>query len=255
MTGLTNHREYYTEHYFAELLAGDLRDTLDRWKAIATDNPDSESHREPPVPTDTSDGDLAASSLSLTPLKSQYTADPQNQNPQLPGHALLSSNPRSTISDPLSLPTREDILSKDMPSGTGTLTIAEAIAVIHHLRQLHVELDYTVLAAYGWASPEWREANGEEKARSEASSLHPSSFIPHPSPVLLAHDFQQVETLPENDRTRYTITPQARKELLTRLLKLNHERAADEQNAALAVATAAGKSKKPQRAKQADEMI
>ena len=44
----------------------------------------------------------------------------------------------------------------------------------------------------------------------------------------LAHDFQQVETLPENDRTRYTITPQARKDLLTRLLKLNHQRAAKE---------------------------
>ncbi len=45
-----------------------------------------------------------------------------------------------------------------------------------------------------------------------------------------------VETLPENDRTRYTITPQARKELLTRLLKLNHHRAAEEQNATLAQA-------------------
>ena len=49
MTGLTNHREYYSEHYFAELLAGDLKDTLARWKSIADENPDSESHREPPA--------------------------------------------------------------------------------------------------------------------------------------------------------------------------------------------------------------
>jgi len=196
MTGLQNHREYYTEHYFAELLAGDLRDTLDRWKAIATDNPDSESHREPPaqlrslaqpyfkaleksrrspealaesqrdflatllpilgytldpswraighgasairipllgeittqsgapalwlieaLPTDTSDDDLAASPLSLTPLKSQYTADPQHQNPQLPGHPLHSSHlGLSTFRPSDSSPERswEDILSKDI---------------------------------------------------------------------------------------------------------------------------------------------
>jgi hypothetical protein len=167
MTGLTNHREYYTEHYFAELLSGDLKDTLDRWKADADVHPDSEDHREPParlrslaqpyfraleksrrspealaesqrdflatllpalgyaiapawralghgsaavripllgeittqsgapalwlieaLPTDTSDDDLAASPLSLTPLPSQYAADPQNLDPQLPGRPL-----------------------------------------------------------------------------------------------------------------------------------------------------------------------
>ena len=49
MTGLTNHREYYTEHYFAELLAGDLKATLDQWKAAADEHPDSEDHREPPA--------------------------------------------------------------------------------------------------------------------------------------------------------------------------------------------------------------
>ena len=39
----------------------------------------------------------------------------------------------------------------------------------------------------------------------------------------LAHDFYEVDYLPENDRMRYTISPEARKELLKRLLKLNHE--------------------------------
>ena len=47
--GLTNHREYYSEHYFAELLGGDLKDTLDAWKANALEHPDSEDHREPPA--------------------------------------------------------------------------------------------------------------------------------------------------------------------------------------------------------------
>ncbi len=46
---LTNHHEYYSAHYFAELLAGDLKETLDRWKGIADAHPDSEDHREPPA--------------------------------------------------------------------------------------------------------------------------------------------------------------------------------------------------------------
>jgi hypothetical protein len=39
----------------------------------------------------------------------------------------------------------------------------------------------------------------------------------------LTHDFYEVDYLPENDRVRYTISPDARKEVLKRLLKLNHE--------------------------------
>jgi hypothetical protein len=49
MHGLTNHREYYSAHYFAELLSGDLKDTCDQWKATALEHPDSEDHREPNV--------------------------------------------------------------------------------------------------------------------------------------------------------------------------------------------------------------
>ena len=37
------------------------------------------------------------------------------------------------------------------------------------------------------------------------------------------HDFYDVDYLPENDRIRYTIHPDARKEILKRLLLLNHE--------------------------------
>jgi hypothetical protein len=40
----------------------------------------------------------------------------------------------------------------------------------------------------------------------------------------LDHDFHEVETLPENDRVRYTVSPAVRKELLRRLLALNEAR-------------------------------
>ncbi|NGZ07815.1 MAG: restriction endonuclease [Nitrospira sp. LK70] len=67
------------------------------------------------------------------------------------------------------------------------------------LRRLHQELDDAVRDAYGWQD------------------------------LKLNHDFYEVETLPENDRVRYTISPSARKEVLRRLLALNHERAKAQQ--------------------------
>ncbi|QTN31226.1 restriction endonuclease [Akkermansiaceae bacterium] len=91
----------------------------------------------------------------------------------------------------------------------GSLTPPQAHDAILHLRDLHRQLDQAVLTAYAWHQP-----------GPDGPAIH------------LAHDFQQVETLPENDRTRYTITPQARKDLLTRLLKLNHQRAAEEKEQA-----------------------
>lgn len=178
---LTNHHEYYSAHYFAELLAGDLKETLERWKILADEHPDSESHREPParlrslaqpyfralekirrapdslaetqcefltsilpvfgytlapswralghgsatvripligevttqsgapalwiietLPIGPSDDELSTDPLSLTPLQSQYAADPQNTNPQLPGKPAAADR------------TWEDILSKDI---------------------------------------------------------------------------------------------------------------------------------------------
>jgi hypothetical protein len=44
----------------------------------------------------------------------------------------------------------------------------------------------------------------------------------------LRHDFYEVDYLPENDRIRYTIHPDARREVLKRLLQLNHERHEEE---------------------------
>ena len=67
---------------------------------------------------------------------------------------------------------------------------------ILELRRLHRELDLAIRDAYGWTDLD------------------------------LGHDFIEVETLPENDRVRYTISPAARKEVLKRLLAENHKRAA-----------------------------
>ena len=41
--------------------------------------------------------------------------------------------------------------------------------------------------------------------------------------IQLRHDFYEVDYLPENDRVRFTIHPEARKEILKRLLELNHK--------------------------------
>lgn len=101
-------------------------------------------------------------------------------------------------------------------------TYDAALAGILELRRLHIELDTTVRDAYGWQDLD------------------------------LAHDFYEVETLPENDRVRYTISPAARKELLKRLLKLNHERAAEE---AAAVEPTAKKGKEKKRKSSRHETL
>ena len=77
---------------------------------------------------------------------------------------------------------------------------------ILELRRLHRELDLAIRDAYGWNSLD------------------------------LGHDFIEVETLPENDRIRYTISPAARKEVLKRLLAENHRRSTLEATAAAAQA-------------------
>lgn len=64
---------------------------------------------------------------------------------------------------------------------------------IIELRRLHRQLDESIRDAYGWTD------------------------------MLLRHDFYEVDYLPENDRTRFTIHPHARKEVLKCLLELNHK--------------------------------
>jgi hypothetical protein len=88
-------------------------------------------------------------------------------------------------------------------SGKDAAVAADGYARLLRLREFHRELDQAVLAAYGWD--------------------HPSGFGPA---IELRHDFVELDYLPESDRLRYTIHPEARREILARLLKLNHQRAA-----------------------------
>jgi len=69
----------------------------------------------------------------------------------------------------------------------------ETSADIQKLRELHVEMDAAVAAAYGWTD------------------------------LALGHGFHQTK-----QGVRYTISEPARREVLSRLLKLNHERYAEE---------------------------
>jgi len=88
-----------------------------------------------------------------------------------------------------------------LQKNSNTCTFEEAVAGIIHLRELHVEMDNAVLEAYGWHAPSPSGRAG----------------------VGLLHNFYEVDYLPENDRIRYTIHPDARKEILKRLLELNHK--------------------------------
>jgi hypothetical protein len=98
--------------------------------------------------------------------------------------------------------TRKDPRGEQIPAeyreAARTYDSAQAQRDIEQLRTLHRALDHAVLAAYSWHD------------------------------VDSAHDFYEVDTLPENDRVRYTIAPDARRELLTRLLAENHARASAE---------------------------
>ena len=91
-------------------------------------------------------------------------------------------------------------------------SIREASADIQKLRQLHVEMDNTVAAAYGWTD------------------------------LNLDHGFHETK-----QGMRYTISETARKEVLQRLLKLNHERYAEEEKQGLRSKKGAAKKAAPKK--------
>jgi hypothetical protein len=76
--------------------------------------------------------------------------------------------------------------------------LRDVTRLILQLRSLHVKMDEAVLSAYSWTD------------------------------IALKHNLYEVDFLPEDDRIRFTIHPIARKELLKRLLQLNHKIHADE---------------------------
>ncbi len=75
----------------------------------------------------------------------------------------------------------------------------KVVIKIHEFHMLHVQIAYAVLDAYGW---------DEEGTDGPAIDLR--------------HDFYEVDYLPENDRIRFIIHPDARREVLKRLLLLKH---------------------------------
>jgi hypothetical protein len=93
------------------------------------------------------------------------------------------------------------VLESQLKKFRARIGTTEAAARIQTLRELHVKMDAAVLAAYGWTD------------------------------LVLGHDFHAVDFLPENDRVRFTISPQARREILKRLLELNHRYHAEEETA------------------------
>lgn len=89
--------------------------------------------------------------------------------------------------------TLEKFLHKNLSSKPIFITFNEAVAGVQKLSSLYTEMDNAVLEAYGWTD------------------------------IDLRHDFYEVDYLPENDRVRFTIHPDARREILKRLLTLNHQ--------------------------------
>lgn len=89
-------------------------------------------------------------------------------------------------------------LQKYLEKTPNTIDFEQAVLGIVKLRELHKEMDEVVLETYGWQD------------------------------LSLQHDYYEVDYLPENDRVRYTINPEVRKELLRRLLELNHKLHAEE---------------------------
>lgn len=65
---------------------------------------------------------------------------------------------------------------------------------IKELRELKILIDNAILTAYGWDD------------------------------IVLSHDFYEVDSLPENDRIRYTISEEARLEVMCRIKQLNKQR-------------------------------
>ena len=90
-------------------------------------------------------------------------------------------------------------LAARLQKSGATVAADEAATRIQSLRDLHVAMDQAVLASYFWTD------------------------------LPLGHAFHDVDFLPENDRLRFTVSPAARRELLKRLLELNHRYHAEEE--------------------------
>jgi len=89
----------------------------------------------------------------------------------------------------------------------------DTAADIQQLRELHIQMDYAVAKAYGWVE-QLRITNYELGVEGEQFPL--------------AHGFHQTK-----QGLRFTISETARRDILDRLLALNHQRYAEEVKAGL----------------------
>ncbi|MBN1540767.1 restriction endonuclease, partial [candidate division KSB1 bacterium] len=143
---------------------------------------------------------MTISQLGLTKIYAQF------HNSQLPTNSGEIDRLGDNIEDIQKRYSKETYnLWKHLQQTAGTCSFAEAVKGIVELRRLHKEMDEAVLAAYGW-----------------------DQDSPDGPAIELQHDFYEVDYLPETDNVRYTISPQARKEVLKRLLLLNHRIHAEE---------------------------
>ena len=99
---------------------------------------------------------------------------------------------------------------------------------IEKLRQLHIEMDNAVCAAYGWTDLLFPLSKGDAEGR----GINASNVAQNPPQPLLEkgensnglnHDFHQTK-----QGLRFTISEENRREILDRLLQLNHQRYAEE---------------------------
>jgi hypothetical protein len=106
-------------------------------------------------------------------------------------------------------------LKKHLEKTGNTISFDEAIKDILKLREIQIQMDTLILEAYGWDD------------------------------IKLTHDFYELEYLSENDRIRFTIHPEERKEVLKRLLELNHKIHEEETQAQIDNLIPKKKSKSP----------
>ena len=105
-------------------------------------------------------------------------------------------------------------LKKHLQNASCEATYNNVVEQIREFRSMHAKMDFAILDAYGW------------------------------NDIDLKHDFYEMDYLPENDRIRFTIHPEARKEVLKRLLSLNHKLYYAEVSANIPIASIKGNSQK-----------
>ncbi|MFD1255227.1 Eco57I restriction-modification methylase domain-containing protein [Mucilaginibacter terrae] len=111
-----------------------------------------------------------------------------NRNVELEklGQNLNNSRKSLTANNQMGLTDLYNLVHTQMPS-------VEWDNSLIHIRNIQIAIDKAVMKSYEWDD------------------------------IQLRHGFYEMDQLPENDRVRFTIHPEARKEILTRLLQLNHK--------------------------------